>query len=55
MAWAHLATNRLALIVDDGTDHHLSKRSPVVLAETSLADTLSALFFKVDRVCIEKN
>jgi hypothetical protein len=55
IAGPHLATDRLAFIVDDGADHHLGKIGPVVLAKASFADALSAATFEVDRGGIEKD
>ncbi|MCJ8503243.1 hypothetical protein MRX98_21900, partial [Desulfatitalea sp. M08but] len=55
IAGPHLATNRPALIVDNRPDHHLDKIVPMILAEFSLTDALSATALEVNRGGIEKD
>ena len=55
VAGPHLTADGLALIVDDGPDHHLDKIGPVVLAEASLPDALPAAALEVDRGGVEKD
>ena len=55
IAGPHFATDRLALIIDNGSDDHLNQIGPMVFTKASLSDAVTTATLKVDRGGIEEN